>query len=221
MSDDSPSPTEATPPAWGELSLWDLLGEAGAAGRAEAEKTAMAAKAAHLDPVGWHYLQVLAQRTHSQTGPAQALLQGKLRAAVAQWQAKMQAHQPPASLPVRPAPSPLAALLHDMAAPSNERPLNPSGAGRMDNTRVAQFRQQLGKIRVQKQVSLAIAHAPQNAGPINSHMLVLRSLGLMRDLSPDYLNRFMGYVESLLVMEDAGRGKAVGKKSATSSKRTT
>ena len=223
MSDDSPSPTEATPPAWGELSLWDLLGEAGAAGRAEAEKTAMAAKAAHLDPVGWHYLQVLAQRTHSQTGPAQALLQDKLRTAVAQLQAKLQAHQHQhqQSLPVRSASSPLSALLRDMAMPSAERPLSQTGLGRMDNPRVAQFRQQLGKIRVQKQVTQAIAQAPQNAGPINSHMLVLRSLGLMRDLSPDYLNRFMGYVESLLVMEDAGRGKAVGKKSATSSKRTT
>ena len=187
-----------------------------------AAMAAKAAKAAQLDPVGWHYLQVLAQRTHSQTGPAQALLQDKLRTAVAQLQAKLQAHQHQhqQSLPVRSASSPLSALLRDMAMPSAERPLSQTGLGRMDNPRVAQFRQQLGKIRVQKQVTQAIAQAPQNAGPINSHMLVLRSLGLMRDLSPDYLNRFMGYAESLLVLEDAGQGKAGAKKSTGAAKRS-
>jgi hypothetical protein len=83
---------------------------------------------------------------------------------------------------------------------------------------VAQFRQQLGKISVQKQVTQAIAQAPQNAGPINSHMLVLRSLGLIRDLSPDYLNRFMGYVDTLLFLEDAGQNKAVTRKNAPQKK---
>jgi hypothetical protein len=43
-------------------------------------------------------------------------------------------------------------------------------------------------------------------------MLVLRSLGLMRDLSPDYLNRFMGYVDTLLILEDSGRSKPASKK---------
>ncbi len=43
-------------------------------------------------------------------------------------------------------------------------------------------------------------------------MLVLRSLGLMRDLSPDYLNRFVGYVDTLLILEDLGRSKPASKK---------
>ena len=66
-----------------------------------------------------------------------------------------------------------------------------------------QFRKQLRKISVQKQVSHAIAQAPQNAGPINSHILVLRALGLMRELSPDYLQRFVAYVNTLMVLENA------------------
>ena len=105
-----------------------------------------------------------------------------------------------------------------MAAPSAERPLSPSGHGRMDNPRVAQFRQQLGKMSVQKQVTQAIAQAPQNAGPINSHMLVLRSLGLMRDLSPDYLHRFMGYVDTLLFLDAPATVKASPKKAVPASK---
>ena len=54
---------------------------------------------------------------------------------------------------------------------------------------------------MQKQVNQAMAQAPQNAGPINSHMLVLRSLGKMREASPDYLGRFMVYLDTLLVLD--------------------
>jgi hypothetical protein len=38
-------------------------------------------------------------------------------------------------------------------------------------------------------------------------MLVLRSLGIMRDVSPDYLNRFMNYVDTLLCLDQAGQAK--------------
>jgi hypothetical protein len=47
--------------------------------------------------------------------------------------------------------------------------------------------------------------APQNAGPINSHMVSLRSLTLMRDISPDYLNRFMTYLDSLSCLDQADK----------------
>ena len=179
---------------------------------------AQAAEAAQLDPVGWHYILVLAERTRTQTGPAQALLQAKLNTALAQLQLRLAKPQTPSTLPSSQTPSPLSALLQDMAAPSAQRPLSPSGHGRLDNPRVEQFRQQLGKISVQKQVTQAIAQAPQNAGPINSHMLVLRSLGLMRDLSPDYLNRFMGYVDTLLFLDAPQTVKATPKKAAPASK---
>ena len=179
---------------------------------------AQAAEAAQLDPVGWHYILVLAERTRTQTGPAQALLQAKLSTAVAQLQARLAAPQSPNTLPASSAASPLSALLQDMAAPSAQRPWSPSGHGRLDNPRVEEFRQQLGKISVQKQVTQAIAQAPQNAGPINSHMLVLRSLGLMRDLSPDYLNRFMAYVDTLLILDAPQSLKAPPKKAVPASK---
>lgn len=206
MSPITPCPTDVTPSPADALNLL------------QAEGAAWAAEAAQRDPAGWHYILVLAERTRSQTGPAQALLQAKLSTAVAQLQARLAAPQNPSTLPTRSTASPLSALLQDMAAPSAERPLNPSGHGRMDNPRVAQFRHQLGKISVQKQVTQAIAQAPQNAGPINSHMLVLRSLGLMRDLSPDYLNRFMGYVDTLLFLEAPQTVKATPKKAVPASK---
>lgn len=119
--------------------------------------------------------------------------------------------------------SPLAALLQEMAPPLADAGTGQSAgiphtgllqshAWRAESPRVRQFRKQLGQIQVQKQVSQALAQAPQNAGPINSHMLVLRSLGLMRDASPDYLNRFMGYVDTLLCLHEADQGKLPPKK---------
>jgi hypothetical protein len=46
----------------------------------------------------------------------------------------------------------------------------------------------------------------------------VRSLGLMRDLSPDYLNRFMGYVDTLLFLDRPQTVKATLKKAVPSSK---
>jgi hypothetical protein len=209
MTQATPCPPEALPTPADALNL------------SQAEGAAWATEAAQRDPVGWHHIQVLAERTRTQTGTAQALLQAKLQSALAQLQARLATQKKqhtPHVQPYRHTPSPLSALLLDMAAPSAERPLSPSGHGRMDNPRVAQFRQQLGKISVQKQVSQAIAQAPQNAGPINSHMLVLRSLGLMRDLSPDYLHRFMGYVDTLLFLDAPATVKVTHRKALTASK---
>lgn len=63
------------------------------------------------------------------------------------------------------------------------------------------FRNTWSKLSVEKRVMQALDQAPKNAGPINSHMLVVRSLALMRDISPDYLNRFTTYVDTLLCLE--------------------
>jgi hypothetical protein len=37
----------------------------------------------------------------------------------------------------------------------------------------------------------------------------------MRDISPDYLNRFMGYIDTLLCLDEAALSKATPKKTAT------
>jgi hypothetical protein len=42
---------------------------------------------------------------------------------------------------------------------------------------------------------------PKNAGPINSHMLVLRSLAMMQEISPDYLGRMVSYADTLLFLD--------------------
>jgi Protein of unknown function (DUF2894) len=171
--------------------------------------------AAQHDPVGWHYIQALAARSHASTGGAHVLLHDKLRQVLDKFTKQMQAAPHTATATgTQSRPSPLAALLQDIAQHSPNNPPDKPANWRAESPHIQQFRHQLGKIQVQKQVSLAIAQAPQNAGPINSHMLVLRSLGLMRDISPDYLNRFMGYIDAMLSLDEAGQAKAVPKKTA-------
>ena len=72
---------------------------------------------------------------------------------------------------------------------------------------IRNFRNTWSKLSVDKQVAQALEQAPKNAGPINSHMLVLRSLALMRDISPDYLNRFMSYADTLLCLDQSEKEK--------------
>ena len=77
------------------------------------------------------------------------------------------------------------------------------------------FRNTWSKLSADKQVAQALVQAPVNAGPINSHMLVLQSLALMRDISPDYLNRFMSYADTLLCLDQCEKKKpALPKKPA-------
>lgn len=66
---------------------------------------------------------------------------------------------------------------------------------------IRNFRNTWSKLSVDKQVAQALEQGPRNAGPINSHMLVLRSLALMREISPDYLTRFMSYTDTLLCLD--------------------
>lgn len=176
-----------------------------------------ASGAARVDAVSWHYIEALNQRMQALSGPAQLLLLAKLQEAVQRLEARMstacEPHAAPAAMP-----SPLATLLQDMRSKNAPQAGGKTPGWPSENPRIQQFRKQLSKISVQKQVSQAIAQAPQNAGPINSHMLVLRSLGLMRDLSPDYLNRFMAYVDTLLILDAPQSVKAQPKKLVPASK---
>ena len=65
------------------------------------------------------------------------------------------------------------------------------------------FRQSFERGLTLDRVEQALSRAPAQAGPLNSHALVLRSLDLMRELSPDYLRRFLLHAETLLWLERA------------------
>jgi hypothetical protein len=50
---------------------------------------------------------------------------------------------------------------------------------------------------------------------MNSHRLVLRSLALMREISPDYLTRFTAYVDALLCLDQNDKDKPAKTTKAT------
>lgn len=80
---------------------------------------------------------------------------------------------------------------------------------------IRQHRKTWSELAVDKQLAQAIEQAPDNAGPLNSQRLVLRSLALMREISPDYLRRFMSYADALLWLDQAGvKDKPAAKKGA-------
>ncbi|KRC14863.1 DUF2894 domain-containing protein [Acidovorax sp. Root217] len=159
------------------------------------------------DPARFHYLEALARRMQAQPPAVQALLQQRLQAAVADYAAR--AGTAPATPP---APhvatcttdSPLALLNRDLAARAQAeadhvRTSESTSTSEMKSVR--QFSEVWSKISAEQQVTQALHKAPENAGPLNSHKLMLRSLGLMRTLSPDYLRRFMAQMDALLWLE--------------------
>lgn len=91
-------------------------------------------------------------------------------------------------------------------------PLDVNTGSRPELKTIRNFRNTWSKLSADKQVAQALDQAPTNAGPINSHMLVLRSLALMRDISPDYLNRFISYADTLLSLDHGEKEKPASPK---------
>jgi len=81
--------------------------------------------------------------------------------------------------------------------------LGPSGFD--EPSAMHRFRQSLRQHHSKERVSRAIKDGPENPGPLNAQALVVRSLSIMRDLSPDYTNRLVSYMDTLLWLEQVGR----------------
>lgn len=115
----------------------------------------------------------------------------------------------------------LSALVRQLEQHSSEsadaRPVANPGP-RSELRAIRNFRNTWAKLSVDKQVAQALQQAPKNAGPINSHMLVLRSLTLMRDISPDYLSRFMTYADTLLSLDQCEKEKPAAPKKQPATK---
>jgi hypothetical protein len=155
-----------------------------------------------LDPVRLHYLKLLSQRITTAPDAVQRVLEGKLDAALTELAQRLAKTQPASSDDETPrAATPLTALNHYL------RGLKPPGdsEARTDLASVRRFRETWQRITAEDQVAEAVERCPANAGPLNSHRLVLRTLALLRDLSPDYLRRFLSQVETLQWLEQASQ----------------
>lgn len=183
-----------------------------------------ASGAAERDPVRFAYLDALARRAATQPASIRQVLAGKFDASADELLSR------PAPTPTASAPSvsasPLAALLAYIGQQVHAQPVSnplanassrPSGDQRpqakdsVSGSRlpapelksVAYFRDEWSKLSSEQQLTQTLAQAPENAGPMNSQHLVLRSLQVMRDIAPDYLHGFMSYIDALIWLEHA------------------
>ncbi len=170
------------------------------------------------DPARFHYLEVLARRLATQPDAVRQLLTERLQAAVQDYAQRVaQAASPEGTAPsactrVSAMPSAHAAPLtrlnryiHERTQAQSEQ-VDPEAAGSTaDLKSVRSFSEVWTKIAADQQVVQAADRAPENAGPLNSHRLMLRSLTLMRSLSPDYLGHFLAQMETLLWLDQVNQ----------------
>jgi Protein of unknown function (DUF2894) len=184
--------------------------------------------AGRFDPVRLHFIETLAKRTAAQRGEARRLLDERLRQLLSAYGEDFGKAVPEAAAATsQPLPrSALAELVEHIArqsplpeeapAPSGAVPARATSASLASSVAAAPaelktmryFRGTWSRLSADRRLTQSLAKMPENAGPLNSHHLVHRALILMRDLSPEYLNRFMTYVDTLLWVEQMQVGQA-------------
>lgn len=76
------------------------------------------------------------------------------------------------------------------------------------------YRDTWSRLSVDQQLAQSLAQGPKDAGPLNSHHLVVQALQHMRAVSPEYLKRFLAYAETLLWLDGANPAPAPAPRSS-------
>ncbi len=167
------------------------------------------------DPVGFHYLEALARRAQDHHGHAGQLLHAKLMAATESF-VKTARVQRETELTPRTSTVQRQTGLRGLVESINLQGAGRAQAGHLithpELKSVQNFRSTWSKLSIGKQVAHAFAQAPKNAGPLNSHVVALRALAQMRDISPDYLHRFLSYVDTLARLDQSAVVPVVSRK---------
>jgi hypothetical protein len=161
-------------------------------------------------------LEALARRAEGREGASRQALEDK----AARWRTRGAAEAAKAE----PAPGAAAPAARDAGLASLVAALQPrtEGAGTeprspapsmkadepVELKSLQAFRDTWARVQADRQIELSLAREPGQAGPLNSLHLVHRSLKLMREVSPDYLRRFMAHVEALMWLEQLDAGPA-------------
>ena len=198
-------------------------------GRTLAELRERGAQA--FDPVRFRFIEALARRAAAREGTARRVLDDKLATALAAYVERHEKASSKAGDSRRvdadaeaSRPSPLTELVRLIALHSSEKEGGGSSPDLAANVEprgelkaLGYFRSTWSKLNVDRQLTHSLAELPKNAGPLNSQLLVLRSLELMREVSPAYLQRFMTYVDALHCLDQVNSGNALAPANATPS----
>ncbi|WP_321848054.1 DUF2894 domain-containing protein [Burkholderia diffusa] len=172
-----------------------------------------------LDPVRFHRLDALEKRAAALDGDARALLDARLATLlegfaeiVARAGETAAASETAQAAALAPARGLLGGLVEQLA---RDAQADRSG---IDPELIDYFRTTWSKVRTEQQYRQSLDQVPRNAGPLNSNSLVHRSLATMRELSPEYLQQFMSYIDALAWLEDLAGGGAQPEKEAPRAK---
>ena len=173
--------------------------------------------AASFDPVGFCVIEAMWRRRESLQGAARVAVMRKLVRRLATLRERFEragGEKTPRAEPQSAAPSLLAELLAHAARQNSAAPsakATPGAAGG-ELKSMHYFGSIWSRLSLEQQLSQALAQAPENAGPLNSHFLVLQALIRMRDIAPQYLENFMSYADALLWLDLLDTGKGAGQK---------
>lgn len=167
-----------------------------------------------LDPLRFHFIAALARRAAAHEGEARRMLDARLSALLEAYAADLAGRAPAAqapecaAVPCRPARGPLGELADYIAShpQAGDERVALNAAVRSELKALDYFRETWSRVSAEKQVRVSLEQVPGNAGPLNSSSLVHRSLSLMRELSPGYLQQFLAYVDALSWMEQMTGG---------------
>ncbi|PPK50867.1 DUF2894 domain-containing protein [Marinobacter persicus] len=180
------------------------------------------------DPVRFRYLESLEQRLRAR-GLQGSVHWQKLEQAVSDYHARYDQPEPEPQLAETDKPSLLAVLTEQLnqvqaSAPTDNRcsaleqlifgpteneptPGNGELAAQHPQPLRAMARAQADRgSEVRKaRIRHAIEQTPEDAGPMNAHRLVSRAIARMQSLSPEYLDRFARYADTLMALEQLAR----------------
>jgi hypothetical protein len=161
-----------------------------------------------FDAVRFRFIEALAGRAAAHSGEARRILDDRVLKLLAAYGEDLQRAQgadgDTAAQPGQPQRGALAALVDDVARHASS---HGDGAA-LDSKTLSYFRNTWSRLSADRRLTQSRALVPENAGPLNSHRLVHRSLTLMRELSPEYLHRFMSYVDALQWVDQANGNSA-------------
>jgi hypothetical protein len=169
-----------------------------------------------VDPVRFRFIEALIRRATDHHGEVRRILDDKVRALVAIYGQGLERarravdadHDATSQASLQ--RSALAGLIDHIARQGSSDGNVPATGDAANGlqplpeiTTLGYFRSTWSKLSTDRRMTQSLATVPENAGPLNSHHLVHRSLALMRDLSPEYFNRFMAHVDTLLWLDKA------------------
>ncbi|WP_144063580.1 DUF2894 domain-containing protein [Caballeronia insecticola] len=145
---------------------------------------------ARANPMQLRLIEALARRASQHHGEARRVLDARLSNLLDAQAMRDDARDDAAQAPMQ---SPLASLLDEM----NQRAATHADPAELLDA----LRSIWSTVSAEKRLRESQAQVPKNAGPLNSNSLVHRSLSLMREVSPEYLQHFLGFIDALSWME--------------------